>query len=59
MLMSKVQNGEYIMITDMAIERMLDFYKGNFHDISHFLNVYALAKTIGMQEKCSMYGCRF
>ena len=39
------------MIVDMAIERMLDFYKGNFHDISHFLNVYTLAKTIGVQEK--------
>ncbi len=39
------------MIVNMAIERMLDFYKGNFHDISHFLNVYALAKTIGIQER--------
>lgn len=39
------------MIVNMALEKMLDFYKGNFHDISHFLNVYALAKTIGEQEK--------
>lgn len=39
------------MIEEMAIEKMLDFYKGNFHDISHFLSVYALAKTIGIQEK--------
>lgn len=39
------------MIVNIAIERMIDFYKGNFHDISHFLNVYALAKTIGAQEK--------
>lgn len=39
------------MIVNMAIERMIDFYKGNFHDIFHFLNVYSLAKTIDAQEK--------
>lgn len=33
-----------------AIEKMIDFYKGNIHDINHFLKVYAFAKTIGEQE---------
>lgn len=42
---------ENTLIVNIAIEKMIDFYKGSFHDISHFLNVYALAKTIGTQEK--------
>ena len=33
-----------------AIERMIVFYKGNLHDIDHFLKVWALARTIGEQE---------
>lgn len=27
-----------------AIEKMTDFYKGNIHDIYHFLKVWAFAK---------------
>lgn len=34
-----------------AIEKMIEFYRGNLHDIEHFLKVWALAKTIGEQEK--------
>ncbi len=33
-----------------AIEKMIAFYKGNLHDIDHFLKVWALARTIGEQE---------
>ena len=33
-----------------AIEQMIAFYQGNVHDIAHFLNVWALAKTIAEQE---------
>ena len=41
------------MVIDMAIEKMINFYHGNLHDISHFLKVYALSKMIGTQEKLS------
>lgn len=41
------------MVTDKAIEKMVNLYHGNFRDISHFLKVYALAKVIGAQEKLS------
>ena len=34
-----------------VIEKMIEFYHGNYHDISHSLNVWALAKAIGEQEK--------
>ena len=37
------------LIADV-IEKMIRFYHGNYHDISHSLNVYTLAKTIGEQE---------
>ena len=37
-------------ITAVAIEKMIDFYKGNTHDINHFLKVWAFAKTIGEAE---------
>ena len=33
-----------------AIEKMTDFYKGNIHDIYHFLKVWAFAKNIGEAE---------
>lgn len=33
-----------------VIEGMIRFYHGNCHDISHFLKVYAYAKTIGELE---------
>lgn len=39
------------MIISSAIEKMIEFYKGNLHDIEHFLKVWAFAKTIGEQEK--------
>ncbi|MBR0100763.1 MAG: HD domain-containing protein [Treponema sp.] len=31
-------------------EKMIDFSKGNHHDITHFLQVWAFAKTIGNLE---------
>ena len=34
-----------------AVENMIAFYKGNLHDIAHFLKVWALAKTIGEAER--------
>ena len=30
---------------------MIQFYHGNIHDVSHFLKVYAFAKTIGELER--------
>lgn len=33
-----------------AIEKMIDFYNGDLHDIYHFLKVWAFAKSIGEQE---------
>ena len=39
------------MIISSAIEKMIDFYDGNLHDIAHFMKVWAFAKTIGEQEK--------
>ena len=39
-----------IHMVSAAIERMIAFYKGNLHDIDHFLKVWALARTIGEQE---------
>ena len=38
------------MLVTIAIEKMIDFYEGNIHDIDHFLKVWALAKTIGEAE---------
>ena len=38
------------MIIAAATQKMTDFYKGNIHDIAHFLKVWALAKTIGEPE---------
>ncbi|MGN0356186.1 MAG: HD domain-containing protein [Muricoprocola sp.] len=38
------------MLITTAIEKMIDFYEGNIHDIDHFLKVWALAKTIGEAE---------
>lgn len=34
-----------------AIEKMILFYKRNFHDIDHFIKAWAMAKTIGEQER--------
>lgn len=33
-----------------AMVQMIDFYKGNHHDIDHFMKVYTFAKTIGEME---------
>ena len=30
------------MLITTAIEKMIDFYEGNIHDIDHFLKVWAL-----------------
>ncbi len=38
------------MIVAAATEKMIAFYKGNLHDINHFLKVWAMAKTIGELE---------
>ena len=38
------------MIVSAAIQRMIGFYRGNCHDINHFLKVWAMAKTIGELE---------
>ena len=35
------------MIVSTAIQKMIAFYKGNHHDINHFLKVWAMAKKIG------------
>jgi len=32
------------------INKMIEFYQGNIHDINHFLKVYAFARTIGEME---------
>ena len=38
------------MIVASATQKMIDFYKGNLHDIAHFLKVWAMARTIGERE---------
>ncbi|MFR7744122.1 MAG: hypothetical protein ACLU3I_13115 [Acutalibacteraceae bacterium] len=38
------------MIVSAAIQKMIEFYKGNRHDVNHFLKVWAMAKTIGELE---------
>lgn len=37
-------------ITQKAIGKMIAFYRGDYHDIAHFLNVYAFARHIGLCE---------
>ena len=39
------------MIISTAVEKMIEFYGGNLHDIEHFLKVWAFAKNIGEKEK--------
>lgn len=39
------------MNTANTIQKMIEFYNGNLHDINHFLKVYTYAKTIGELEK--------
>lgn len=31
--------------------KMIEYSKGNLHDVNHFMKVYAYAKTIGEREK--------
>ena len=38
------------MIVSTAIQKMIEIYKGNRHDVNHFLKVWAMAKTIGELE---------
>ena len=38
------------MIVAAATEKMIEFNRGNLHDIDHFLKVWAMAKTIGELE---------
>ena len=38
------------MIVAEATKKMIAFYKGNLHDIDHFIKVWAMAKTIGELE---------
>ena len=35
------------MIVSAAIQKMVKFYKGDLHDIDHFLKIWAMTKTIG------------
>lgn len=35
---------------DKLIQKMIDFYQGNKHDVAHFMKVYAYAETIGLSE---------
>lgn len=35
---------------ERLIQKMIDFYDGNTHDVAHFLKVYAYAETIGLSE---------
>ena len=39
------------MILTRLLSRMVACSNGNFHDINHFLKVYAYARTIGLQEQ--------
>ena len=39
------------MIVSRIIHKIVDFSKGNLHDINHFMKVQAFAKTIGESEK--------
>lgn len=51
--MEKRRNIEMANIA-VLIEKMIDFYKGNIHDIDHFLKVWALSKTIGEAENLDL-----
>jgi len=38
------------MTTERATEKMIVFYRGNMHDICHFLKVWSYARSIGLLE---------
>ena len=44
------ETSDKTMIIAKLTEKMIDFSKGNQHDITHFLAVWAFAKTIGNLE---------
>lgn len=39
------------MIIAAATQKMIEFSKGNIHDVDHFIKVWGLARTIGELEK--------
>ena len=39
------------MILSQLLSRMIAYSNGNFHDINHFLKVWAYARAIGLQEQ--------
>ncbi|MEA5069260.1 MAG: HD domain-containing protein, partial [Christensenellaceae bacterium] len=39
------------MVIGAAIEKMIDFYGGDLHNVNHSLKVYAFAKAIGASER--------
>jgi len=39
------------MILSRLLSRMTAYSNGNFHDINHFLKVWAYARAIGLQEQ--------
>ena len=41
------------MLTSRAVEQMTEFYRGNLHDVAHFLKVWAWARTIAEGEGLS------
>ena len=38
------------MTVSEVIKKMVAYSEGNFHDINHFMKVYAYAKTIAEDE---------
>ena len=46
---------EKAMVVAAATQKMIEFYKGNIHDIAHFLKVWAFAKTIGELEGLELH----
>ena len=38
------------MIVAAATQKMIEFYRGNLHDVNHFLKVWSFARTIGELE---------
>ncbi len=47
-------SGKEMTISEIMV-KMIEYSRGNLHDIQHFLKVYACAKTIGECEKVSPY----
>ena len=43
------------MLIASAVEKMIEFYKGNLHDIDHFLKFWSFARTIGEQERLDLH----